>query len=145
MSTPFRTRSFVFETATAVSSEPDESSVRLPRAFEDLGTPVRFEGRSRSFVVSLPQAGMTQVAQVIASAIDRRLPVEGVTFDVVSDTEGAEELVARLKVDMNPDAALALWEDLATQLMHERLRLNQDDKAKMDEEFAFFLRWDDRR
>jgi hypothetical protein len=144
VTTPFRTRTFVTESATSVSAESGDAEIRLPRAFEDLGTPIRFEGRSRSFIVFLPQNGLTQVAQVIEGAIDRRVPIEGVTFEVTADEEGTEELVAKVRVNMSADDALALWEDLSSQLLHDRLRLSIDEKAKMDEEFAFFLRWDNR-
>jgi len=131
-------------TETSTTEDNLEEESLLPKQFETLDAPIAFRSRSRAFFMSLPKAGLTQVADVIASAIDRNIPVTGIEFDVIPDSEGYEELGAKVRVSLSTQDALELWEELGNQLHTARQGLPEKERARMEEEFGLFLRWNDR-
>ncbi len=118
-------------------------SVRIPRALEQLGAPLHVTEHSRAYLITLPIAGIRQVAHEIRVAIDSGIPVTSVVFDVDLDREeGWDELVAKLNVGLPADKALLTWEDMEARLHKARQNLNPDARAKMEEGFALYVEWE---
>jgi hypothetical protein len=132
------------DVATNASLSSDQTNaIRIPRALEQLGAPLHFTEQSRAYLITLPVAGIRQVAQEIRVAIDRGIPVKSVAFDVDIDREeGWDELAAKLNVSLPPEQALKEWEDIEIRLHRARQQLVPGDRTKMEEGFALFVEWE---
>lgn len=130
--------------STDTSLRPNQvNTFRIPRALEQLGAPVHMTEHSRAYLITLPIAGIRQVAHEISVAIDSGIPVTSVVFDVDLDREeGWDELVAKLNVRLPADKALLTWEDMEVGLHKARQNLDPDAKTKMEEGFALYVEWE---
>jgi len=130
--------------ATDTSLPLDQTdTIRIPRALEQLGAPLHFDEQSRAYLITLPVAGIDQVAHEITVAIDRGIPVKSVVFGVDIDREeGWDELAAKLNVSLPPEQALKEWEGIEIRLHQARQRLASQDRTKMEEGFALYVEWE---